>query len=958
MMRTVLFLILVLCSSVLPAETFHDLLQDETLRPGLCVVVGCGNAEALVDSQLNGKYVVQGVCADKNKAGAIREELVAKGVYGKISVTQVVGNRLPYVDNLVNVIVVVNQGKISREETMRVVAPYGTALFKQNGTWKKVTKTYPQDMDEWPQPRHDAANSNISRDALVAPPTRLQWLTQEKYDREDLVQLLSAGGRNFYTFSNGKVVARDAFNGIRLWEQASCGFPWASTEEFLFTTIRGRLATIDTVTGEIHKTEVRASNTSSLNEGMVYTANGAYDLERETFLWQNDDPKRTDGAPLVAEGRLIIVTSLRLPNPEIICRDAKTGKDLWRIPASGTPSLCHRGKLLIRGKQKSETVTVRNKERTTHVAVNHCVDLKDGTLLWTIEFCLPTHHGAATMFCIDDTVWVRPGKLGGGFGTDEFWRACDLQTGKILREIPTIQSMHRCFEPRATERFILGTGIDYLDHTTDETYAFHGARGDCGLGTIPANGMLYQFPNMCMCMGQVDGVSGISSHSLSDPAESALKLSDLLEKGPAYGTIANNEDGSLKSWPSLRGNNARLGSNQAKLPDALEVLWEQSNPVQPSSPVAANGAVYVALRDSYAVSAFAASDGQLKWTFIADGPIDSPPTLAGNAVVFGGEDGWIYVVRAADGKLAWRFRAAPEERVILTDEHPASAWPLHGSLLVEDGVIHAAAGHHNELDGGLFTYALELETGNIVWGKRLIRGGVTQNIELSEIGDTGNTILSSDGETLYMELLHLDLETGVIEKSYPNGKIFFCGGWPEQVIWGGPQGYLLDLSLPSYTSGHSSSDWIWGKVRANMVAVNGDVGYGIITLHGKEVRHRKTEPLFKDGPAIVFCAKQVEADKGWSEYIPQESLIWKCALPEGSIARTVIKTAGQVIVAFQTVEEDGAAAGVILQLDPATGEETGRLALSAAPRWDGLAAAGNRLYLITEENALVCLGAR
>ena len=735
---------------------------------------------------------------------------------------------------------------------------------------------------------------------------------------------------------------------------------WAATKDYLCTTIGGKLATIDAASGEIHRTDVPVSRDCAWDQGVVYTANGAYSLAKKEFIWKNEEPKSVEGAPLVADGKVVVVTSPRRPNPEIICRSAKTGKDLWRIPSLGTVAFAYRGKLFIEGKHQEETVRVRNKDRRTDVAVNHCLNLDDGKTVWTIRYYLPGHHGSSTMFCVGDTVWVRPGKLGASMGQDEFWRSYDLETGEKIKEIPAIQSMHRCYEPRATERFILASGIDYLDLQSDKVHSFRGARGDCNLGTTPANGMMYSFPNMCMCMGQVNGVSGLSSHSLDDPAERALQLSSTLERGPAYRKIRDvgSVKKDLKNWLTLRGSHTRRGANGATLPRKLDLLWEKRGRLMPSSPVVKDSAVYIALRDVNAVTALAASDGKHRWTFRAEGPVDSPPTLAGDAVVFGSEDGWIYVLCAADGKLAWRFRAAPEQRVILANGRPTSAWPLHGSLLVENGIVYAVAGHHNELDGGLFTYALEIKTGKVLWKKRLIKEGVTQEIPMSSQGHTGNNLLASDGTTLYMELLYLDMQSGEIQKKHQSGKRFYMGGYADQVVWGGPQGYLLDLSRPAYSSGHSSSNWIWGNIRANMIAVEDDLAYGIITLHGKDQKRYKDKPLFQGGPAVVFCSRKSDTKKAWSEYIPKDSLVWKHSLPEGCIARTVIKTADQVLVGCQLQTSTDSTSGLILQLDPTTGEEIGRFEIDSPPRWDGLSAAQDRLFLVTEDRQLMCLGAK
>ena len=133
---TALFLLL-LVPAVLPADDFIRILQSESTRPGFCVVLGCATAEPLLESQLEGKFLVQGLCADGKTKVVIRKELLSKRALGAITVARTDDSRLPYTNNLVNAIVVLEQGKISREEILRVTAPYGVALFKVNGKWRR-----------------------------------------------------------------------------------------------------------------------------------------------------------------------------------------------------------------------------------------------------------------------------------------------------------------------------------------------------------------------------------------------------------------------------------------------------------------------------------------------------------------------------------------------------------------------------------------------------------------------------------------------------------------------------------------------------------------------------------------------------------------------------------------------------------------------------------------------------
>ena len=76
--------------------------------------------------------------------------------------------------------------------------------------------------------------------------------------------------------------------------------------------------------------------------------------------------------------------------------------------------------------------------------------------------------------------------------------------------------------------------------------------------------------------------------------------------------------------------------------------------------VAAAGRVFVCREDQHAVYALGAENGERRWSFTAGGAVDSPPTIYGDAVIFGSADGYVYCLRASDGELAWRFRAGPE----------------------------------------------------------------------------------------------------------------------------------------------------------------------------------------------------------------------------------------------------------------------------------------------------------
>ena len=60
------------------------------------------------------------------------------------------------------------------------------------------------------------------------------------------------------------------------------------------------------------------------------------------------------------------------------------------------------------------------------------------------------------------------------------------------------------------------------------------------------------------------------------------------------------------------------------------------------------------------------------------------PAFTQGRVLFGSDDGWVYCLEAGTGKLAWRFRAAPEELYINASGQLNSIWPSAAGVLIED----------------------------------------------------------------------------------------------------------------------------------------------------------------------------------------------------------------------------------------------------------------------------------
>jgi hypothetical protein len=273
-----------------------------------------------------------------------------------------------------------------------------------------------------------------------------------------------------------------------------------------------------------------------------------------------------------------------------------------------------------------------------------------------------------------------------------------------------------------------------------------------------------------------------------------------LEKGPAFGKISNQEsaisDG--EDWPTYRHDPARSGSATTAIPADLKRRWRTELGGKLTSVVIADGRLFVASVDDHTVHALDASSGETLWAFTAGGRVDSPPTIHQSAVLFGSADGWVYCLRAEDGELAWRFRAAPEDLRLTAFEQVESVWPVHGSVLVQNDVVYCVAGRSMFIDGGMRLLRLNPETGELLSETVLDEidpdtgQSLQANVQGLNMPGALPDILSSDGESVFMRSRRFDLAGNRLPKS-PNARHLFC-----------PTGFLDDSWM-------HRSYWLYGE---------------------------------------------------------------------------------------------------------------------------------------------------
>jgi len=197
-------------------------------------------------------------------------------------------------------------------------------------------------------------------------------------------------------------------------------------------------------------------------------------------------------------------------------------------------------------------------------------------------------------------------------------------------------------------------------------------------------------------------------------------------------------------WPSYRAGMGRAGySNQALSFSATETwrhdmpapspawtsparrsYWQQLEGILPrvtgdwaNHPVVDESRVWLGSSADDTVRCLDAQTGKLLWSFVADGPVRYAPVLAGGRLFFGSDDGSVYCVQAGTGRLVWRERLGPRDWRIPGNGRMISLWPVRTGLVVDAGVVYAAAGLYPSQ--GVHAVALDASDGSTVWRQKL-----------------------------------------------------------------------------------------------------------------------------------------------------------------------------------------------------------------------------------------------
>lgn len=1063
-----------------PGAPARRILSATGVEGGLVVHVGCDDGRLTAALHAGDNYVVQGLDEDEDDVAEARRRIKSLGLYGDVTAVRWSGDYLPYVDGLVNLLVVEEPGSISGKEMMRVLRPHGVACVKRGNRWAMRVKRWPDETDEWTHFMRDPEGSCLSRDKAVGPPKGLRWSGGPLWARSHehtagMQAMVSAGGRVFYVMDEGRtesiqlppkymLTARDAFNGTVLWKRELPGwfnhlYPLKSGPAYMPRRLVAvgdtvyvapgagkNVLALDAATGELRREYENTATTTELicSNGVVFPVvdpdRQMVDYKQEhpncwrerdrastKFAWKTGSSERLMAIDAeTAEVRWVmkspvapmtLAVDYRMASfydgESVVALDRESGEVLWEsegLPKTGTLRTGYGGpRLLLHGQYVLFS---------PHGKI-FALEADSGEVVWSVSGKPRSgHFSPEDIFVIGDIVWAA----GTARGPNSKYVGYDLETGEQAKVYPNqVESFYihqRCYPGRATQQYFLPAlmGTPFVELDSGKWEMYHWVRGGCIYGMMPANGLLYSSPHACACYYQ-SKLNGFNALTTESSAESEAGRPDgpRRQEGPAYGKVTADAPDESTCWPAFRHDNGRTGYVKTEVPVELGEAWKVKLGRKVSQPTAAYGKLFLTAVDEHTVYALDQESGRQVWAFTADGRVDSPPTLYRGMAIFGCADGRIYALRASDGELCWTFRAAPRDLQVMSYGQLESAWPLSGSVLIQDGRLYTVAGRSMFLDGGLRMLILDPETGELI----------TENVMDNRVPDTDKNlqdllmgkhmpvaqpdILSSDGEYVYMksQTFTMDGKRVRIRPQRPDTQ------YDKEVHLFSPISFLDD-------SWQHRTYWLYGRAAgegwAEFQLPPKRVPYGrIMCLDDENAYAYARDPELMCNCSIneyrLYSARKkperkvgiprlegrwIEGDYPADEPLAAHTVNWKqldsapreklTALeynwedPEPNIMVKAMVLAGDALLAAgppDVVDEkemwgqshseeyqskmqqqnealEGKMGSSLWVVSRETGEKLATYDLDVLPSFDGMIAAGGRLFMVTEDGSLIC----
>ncbi len=584
-----------------PAQQAAEILDASGVAGGLIVHLGCSDGKLTAALRAAESFQVLGLDRDSAKVAQAREFIKSRGMYGNVAVDQLAGSKLPYVDNLINLVVAEDLNGIPLDEVLRVLVPNGVAYVRQGNAWQKTIKPRPKNIDEWTHYLHGSDGNAVAHDDVVGPPKHLQWLGSPRWSRHhdrmaSMSALVSANGRVFYIMDEGSrisiqtppkwtLTARDAFNGTILWQQRIDTWQhhlWplksgptqlarrlVAIGDSVYVTlgIDAPVTELNAATGEVRQSYDGSDGTEE------FVAHG----DLLVAMVNKGKSELADFAPQFNTGDQARINKDFAWNEEprqVAAYDIKTGKPMWKLDTKISPLTLaadadsvfyHDGQQVSRleratGKVLWKSAEAQRRSRFTfnfggRLLLHDDIVLfaggdrfmrayakKDGKEMWNAPHALSGYQSPEDLLVAGGLVWNAPTTKTQDSGV---FTGRDPKTGIAKIEFPpdvnTYWFHHRCYIAKATDKFIMPsrTGVEFVDLKKQEWDINHWVRGGCLYGVMPCNGLVYAPPHNCACYPEAKlyGMNALAPTAPSRQVPPGTSEEGRLTRGPAFGKI-------------------------------------------------------------------------------------------------------------------------------------------------------------------------------------------------------------------------------------------------------------------------------------------------------------------------------------------------------------------------------------------------------------------------------------
>ena len=322
-----------------------------------------------------------------------------------------------------------------------------------------------------------------------------------------------------------------------------------------------------------------------------------------------------------------------------------------------------------------------------------------------------------------------------------------------------------------------------------------------------------------------------------------------------------------------------------------------------------------------------------------------------------------------------------------------SVWPVHGSVLAEDGTVCFAAGRNSYVDGGVFMYLLDVHTGEPLVEKRFCSRGPETGARVNlfppydaellpdrELPGVLPDVPSYDGQNIWMRSVTFDQSLDIKEEYPPH---LFCSmgfldqSWWELTYWiygrhffsgrkgvdyakaVSPSGRIMVFD-ESRTYGYKDETWTgrYGCQPGLFSTRKWPPDLKEVRLRAyrrnafRNARHTTVKPEWRrDVPvlpnAMVLCGDTLFV-AGPGGFDQEKAASY---LDTTEVYRRPVPQAMREGLACWTGQEPGR----LLVVDKKSGETRAAYKLPSVPIFDGMIAADGRFYVSGKDGRITCM---